>query len=177
MTATSWLVYRLTGSALLLGVVGFAGQFPTFVLGPFAGIMVDRWDRHRLLVLTQTLSMAQSFALAALTLTGQITITHIILLNLVQGVVNAFDMPARQAFVIQLIENKADLGNAIALNSSMVNAAAAGRAVDRRDGHRRHRRRLVLHDRRLQLPGRHCRAAAHADRARPRSRCARKPAR
>ena len=123
MTATSWLVYRLTGSAVLLGVVGFAGQFPTFVLGPFAGIMVDRWDRHRLLVLTQSLSMAQSFALAALTLTGQITITHIVLLNLVQGVVNAFDMPARQAFVIQLIENKADLGNAIALNSSMVNAA------------------------------------------------------
>ena len=124
MTATSWLVYRLTGSAVLLGVVGFAGQFPTFVLGPFAGIMVDRWDRHRLLVLTQTLSMAQSFALAALTLTGQITITHIVLLNLVQGVVNAFDMPARQAFVIQLIENKADLGNAIALQ--FVQAIAAG---------------------------------------------------
>jgi MFS family permease len=123
MTATSWLVYRLTGSALLLGVVGFAGQFPTFVLGPFAGIFVDRWDRHRLLVLTQTLSMAQSFALAALTLTGRISITHIILLNLVQGVVNAFDMPARQAFVVQLIEKKTDLGNAIALNSSMVNAA------------------------------------------------------
>ena len=85
MTATSWLVYRLTGSALLLGVVGFAGQFPTFVLGPFAGIFVDRWDRHRLLVLTQTLSMAQSFALAALTLTGRISITHIVLLNLVRA--------------------------------------------------------------------------------------------
>ena len=123
MTATSWLVYRLTGSALLLGVVGFAGQFPTFVLGPFAGIFVDRWDRHRLLVFTQTLSMMQSFALAALTLTGRISITHVILLNLVQGAVNAFDMPARQSFVVQLIENKADLGNAIALNSSMVNAA------------------------------------------------------
>jgi MFS family permease len=122
-TATSWLVYRLTGSALLLGVVGFAGQFPAFLLGPFSGIFVDRWNRHRLLVVTQTLSMAQSFALAALTLTGRITITQIVLLNVVQGLVNAFDMPGRQAFLVQLIENKADLGNAIALNSSMVNAA------------------------------------------------------
>jgi MFS family permease len=122
-TATSWLVYRLTGSALLLGVVGFAGQFPAFLLGPFAGIVVDRWNRHRLLVVTQTLSMLQSFALAVLTMTGRITITDIILLNVVQGLVNAFDMPGRQAFLVQLIENKTDLGNAIALNSSMVNAA------------------------------------------------------
>src|ERR1700692_3691006 len=96
-TATSWLVYRLTGSALLLGVVGFAGQFPAFLLGPFAGIFVDRWNRHRLLVVTQTLSMLQSFALAALTLSGRITIAQIILLNVVQGLVNAFDMPGRQA--------------------------------------------------------------------------------
>lgn len=122
-TATSWLVYRLTGSAVLLGLVGFAGQFPAFVVGPFAGIFVDRWDRHRLLVVTQTVSMLQSFALAALTLSGRITIPHIIALNIVQGVVNAFDMPGRQSFLVQLIENKADLGNAIALNSSMVNAA------------------------------------------------------
>src|SRR5579872_4553238 len=122
-TATSWLVYRLTGSALLLGVVGFAGQFPAFLLGPFAGIIVDRHDRHRLLVATQTISMLQSFALAALTLSGHITIALIIGLNIVQGIVNAFDMPGRQAFLIQMIENKADLGNAIALNSSMVNAA------------------------------------------------------
>jgi len=122
-TATSWLVYRLTGSAFLLGVVGFAGQFPAFVLGPFAGIFVDRWNRHRLLVATQTLSMLQSFALAALTLSGRITIRQIILLNIVQGLVNAFDMPGRQTLLVQLIENKAELGNAIALNSSMVNAA------------------------------------------------------
>ena len=122
-TATSWLVYRLTGSALLLGVVGFAGQFPAFLLGPFAGIVVDRHDRHRLLVVTQTMSMLQSFALAALTLSGHITIGLIIALNIVQGIVNAFDMPGRQSFLIQMIENKADLGNAIALNSSMVNAA------------------------------------------------------
>ncbi len=122
-TAINWLVYRLTGSALLLGVVGFAGQFPAFLLGPFAGIFVDRWDRHRLLVVTQTISMVQSLALAALTLTGHITIHAIILLSVVQGVTNAFDMPGRQAFLLTMVENKGELANAIALNSSMVNAA------------------------------------------------------
>jgi MFS family permease len=122
-TATSWLVYRLTHSAVLLGLVGFAGQFPAFLLGPFAGILVDRWDRRKLLVGTQTVSMLQSFLLAALTLSGRVTIEAIVLLSIVQGLVNAFDMPGRQSFVIALIENKADLGNAIALNSSMVNVA------------------------------------------------------
>ena len=123
MTATNWLVYRLTGSALLLGVVGFAGQFPAFALGPFAGIFVDRWNRHRLLVVTQTVSMLQSFALAALTLSGRITVGWIIALSIVQGVVNASDMPGRQAFLLTMIDNREDLGNAIALNSSMVNVA------------------------------------------------------
>jgi MFS family permease len=122
-TATNWLVYRLTGSALLLGVVGFAGQFPAFLLGPFAGIFVDRWNRHRLLVVTQTVSMLQSFALAVLTLSGRITVHWIIGLSIVQGLVNAFDMPGRQAFLLEMIENRQDLGNAIALNSSMVNVA------------------------------------------------------
>jgi MFS family permease len=122
-TATSWLVYRLTGSPVLLGVVGFAGQFPAFVLGPVAGIVVDRWDRRRLLVATQVLSMLQSFALAALTLSGRITVEAIVLLSIVQGLVNAFDMPGRQAFMVAMIESKDDLANAIALNSSMVNAA------------------------------------------------------
>ena len=122
-TATNWLVYRLTGSALLLGVVGFAGQFPAFLLGPFAGIFVDRWNRHRLLVATQTVSMLQSFALAALTLSGRITVGWIVLLSVVQGMVNAFDMPGRQAFLLTMIESREDLGNAIALNSSMVNVA------------------------------------------------------
>ncbi|MEO8257445.1 MAG: MFS transporter [Acidobacteriota bacterium] len=122
-TATNWLVYRLTGSAFLLGVVGFAGQFPAFVLGPFAGIVVDRWDRHRLLVVTQTISMVQSFALAALVLSDRITLEWIVALSIVQGLVNAFDMPARQSFLLTMIDNKADLGNAIALNSSMVNLA------------------------------------------------------
>jgi len=123
MTATNWLVYRVTHSAVMLGVVGFAGQFPAFVLGPFAGIVVDRHDRHRLLVVTQTISMLQSFALAALVFSGHVTIAWIVVLSIVQGLVNAFDMSARQAFVLTMVENKADLGNAIALNSSMVNVA------------------------------------------------------
>ena len=123
MTATSWLVYRLTGSAMALGVVGFAGQFPGFVMGPFAGAFLDRWDRHRVLVVTQTLSMVQSFALALLTFTGHITVPAIIALNAVQGIVNAFDMPARQAFLPTMISDREDLANAIAMNSSMFNAA------------------------------------------------------
>lgn len=121
--ATSWLVYRLTGSALLLGMVGFAGQIPTFLLGPFAGAWVDRWNRHRTLVVTQILSMLQSLALAGLALAHVITIQDVILLSIAQGLINAFDMPARQAFVVEMVENREDLGNAIALNSSMVNAA------------------------------------------------------
>jgi MFS family permease len=121
--ATSWLVYRMTGSAWVLGVVGFAGQIPSFVLAPFAGVWVDRWDRRRTLVLTQVLAMLESFALAVLALSGRITVLEIILLNLFQGVVNAFDMPARQAFVVQMVARREDLGSAIALNSSMVNGA------------------------------------------------------
>lgn len=120
--ATSWLVYRLTGSALLLGLTGFAGQIPAFLLGPFAGVLVDRWDRRKLLVITQVLAMVQSFALAALTLSHRITVNEIIGLSVVQGLVNAFDMPGRQAFAVQMIDNKEDLSNAIALNSSMINA-------------------------------------------------------
>ncbi|MGA8491438.1 MAG: MFS transporter [Terriglobales bacterium] len=121
--ATSWLVYRITGSAWLLGIVGFASRIPSFLLGPFAGVWVDRWNRHQTLVVTQILSMLQSFALAGLALARIITIHEIIWLGLAQGLINAFDMPSRQAFVIQMVEDRADLGNAIALNSSMVNMA------------------------------------------------------
>ncbi|HTK49785.1 MAG TPA: MFS transporter [Gemmatimonadaceae bacterium] len=121
--ATSWLVYRLTGSALLLGIVGFCGQIPTLLLAPFAGVLVDRWNRRRILVVTQALSLAQSAALAVLTLAGIITVTDILVLQLAQGVINAFDTPARQAFVIEMVEDRAHLPNAIALNSSMVNAS------------------------------------------------------
>src|SRR4051794_35255435 len=115
--ATSWLVYQLTGSAMLLGVVGFAGQIPSFLLAPFAGVFVDRWNRHRLLVATQILAMVQSFALAVLTFGGWIKVWHIIALSVFQGLINAFDMPARQSFVIQMVEDREDLPNAIALNS------------------------------------------------------------
>jgi MFS family permease len=108
---------------LLLGVVGFAGQFPSFLLAPFAGVLVDRWNRHRLLVATQVLAMLQSLALGILALTGLINIWHVIGLSIFQGVINAFDMPARQAFVVEMVERREDLPNAIALNSSMVNAA------------------------------------------------------
>jgi MFS family permease len=121
--ATSWLVYRLTGSAWMLGVVVFAGQIPAFALAAFAGTLVDRVDKHKLVIATQAAAMVQSFALAWLTLTGRITIPLLILLNAADGVINAFDMPCRQAFVVEMIEDKKDLGNAIALNSSMVNAA------------------------------------------------------
>jgi MFS family permease len=121
--ATSWLVYRLTGSVLLLGVVGFCGQIPTLVLAPFAGVLVDRQDRHRILVVTQALSAAQSAALAALALTGTITVAWVLALQVVQGIINAFDTPARQAFVVQMVEDRAHLPNAIALNSTMVNGS------------------------------------------------------
>lgn len=121
--ATSWLVYRLTGSALYLGTIGFAGQIPSLVLSPFAGVWVDRADRHRVLKMTQALSMLQSFAMAYLALTKTITIPWILALTAFQGLVNAVDIPARQSFVIHLVEDRADLANAIALNSSMFNAA------------------------------------------------------
>ena len=121
--ATAWLVYRLTHSALLLGTVSFAGQIPTFLVAPFAGVWIDRLDRRQVLVWTQTLAMVQSFALAGLTFSGLITIHWILFLSVMQGIVNAFDMPGRQSFMVQMVEDRADLSNAIAINSSMVNVA------------------------------------------------------
>ncbi len=121
--ATSWLVYRLTKSAILLGTVGFAGQIPTFLLAPIAGVIVDRIDRRKVLVWTQTLAMVQSLLLAWLTLSNRVTIGEILALSAFQGVINAFDMPGRQSFMIRMVENRADLSNAIAINSSMVNVA------------------------------------------------------
>jgi MFS family permease len=121
--ATSWLVYRLTGSELLLGIVGFCSQIPMLVLSPFAGVLVDRWDRHRILVITQVLSALQSAALAVLALMNVITVAEVIVLQIVQGVINSFDTPARQAFVVEMVEDRDDLPNAIALNSSMINAS------------------------------------------------------
>jgi len=121
--ATSWLVYRLTGSALLLGTISFAGQIPTFLVAPFAGVWVDRLDRRQVLVWTQTLSMVQSLALAGLTFSHLITIPWILALSVMQGIINAFDMPGRQSFMVQMVEDRRDLSNAIAINSSMVNMA------------------------------------------------------
>jgi MFS family permease len=121
--ATSWLVYRLTGSALLLGLVGFVGQIPTFLMAPFAGVWVDRLDRRNVLLWTQALAAVQSLLLAALTLSKLVTIWEILALGAFQGLINAFDMPGRQAFMVQMVEDRQDLGNAIALNSSMVNMA------------------------------------------------------
>src|SRR5277367_2465408 len=121
--ATSWLIYRLTGSAVLLGVLGFAGQIPSFLLAPLAGVLVDRWDRHRVLVVTQILAMIQSALLAGLALAGVINVWHVLALSVFQGLINAFDVPARQSLVIQMVEDREDLPNAIALNSSMVNGA------------------------------------------------------
>jgi MFS family permease len=121
--ATGWLVYRLTGSALLLGTVSFCGQIPTFLLAPFAGVWVDRLNRRHVLLWTQVLSSVQSLALAALTLSHRISIPWILALSCMQGTINAFDMPGRQAFLVQMVEDRKDLGNAIAINSSMVNMA------------------------------------------------------
>lgn len=121
--ALSWLVYRMTNSAFLLGIVGFASQIPTFLFAPFAGVLADRWNRRSILVITQTFAMLQAFILAALALTGTIEVWHIIALSTFLGLINAFDVPARQAFVVDMIEDREDLGNAIALNSLTFNGA------------------------------------------------------
>lgn len=121
--AMSWLVWRLTGSAALLGLVGFAGQIPTFFLSPFAGVWIDRLNRYRVLIITQTGSMLQAGALAVLTIGGMIEVWHIVTLAFLQGLVKAFDIPARQAFVVEMVDGPEDLPNAIALNSSMFNGA------------------------------------------------------
>jgi MFS family permease len=121
--AMSWLVYRLTGSAFLLGIVGFTSQIPTFLFSPVAGVLADRWNRRRLLIITQTLAMLQAALLAAAVLSGVIQVWQIIVLSMFLGIVNAFDIPIRQSFVVEMVSHRDDLGNAIALNSSMVNAA------------------------------------------------------
>jgi MFS family permease len=121
--ATVWMAYDLSRSPLILGLVGFFGQAPTSIIAPFAGVLIDRWDRHRTIVITQVAALLQSAALAVFALTHTMTVWHLLVLGAVQGVINAFDMPARQSFMGQMIEDRADLPNAIALNSSMVNGA------------------------------------------------------
>jgi MFS family permease len=121
--AMAWLVYRLTGSAFVLGLVGFAGRIPTLLLAPFAGVAADRWDRRPILYVTQTLSMLQALLLAGLVLGGVVQVWHVLVLATILGVFDAFDIPARQSFYVQLIDDPADLGNAIALNSTVFNMA------------------------------------------------------
>ncbi|HTX34889.1 MAG TPA: MFS transporter [Bryobacteraceae bacterium] len=120
--AQAWLVYRITGSAVLLGGVGFASQIPVFLFSPAGGIVADRYPRQRVVIATQAASMLLALALAALTLTNTVRIWHVFVLSALLGVVNAFDIPARQSFIVEMV-GKVDLMNAIALNSSMFNAS------------------------------------------------------
>ena len=120
--AQSWLIYRLTGSAWLLGLVGFASQVPIFLFAPVGGVIADRHSRHHIIILTQTLAMVQAFLLAALTLSNRVTVEAIFALALMLGIVNAFDLPTRQSFMIEMV-GRDDLMNAIALNSSMIQAS------------------------------------------------------
>ncbi len=119
----SWLVYRLTNSPLMLGLVAFSGLICNFLLTPFAGVLVDRLNRHRILLVTQALAMLQALALAAVVLTGTAAVWNLIILSMALGLINAFDMPTRQAFVLEMVTSRDDLGNAIALNSSLFNGA------------------------------------------------------
>ena len=121
--AMSWLVYRMTNSAFMLGVVGFASQIPTFILSPFTGVIADRHNRYKILLFTQAIAMLQAFILAFLTLTGNIAVWHIIVMGVFLGCINSLDIPARQSFILQMIEEREGLGNAIALNSMMFNFA------------------------------------------------------
>jgi len=121
--AMAWLVYRLTDSAFLLGLVGFTGLIPVFLLTPFTGVFVDRWNRHHIIIVTQALATLQAIALTFLVGTHLITIWQIIVLSLLLGIVNAFDVPARQSFVVMMVDRREDLPSAIALNSMMFNAA------------------------------------------------------
>jgi len=121
--AIGWLVFRLTHSSLMLGLVSFVGLIPTFMLTPLGGIIADRWDRHRILLITQVTLMLTSIALAYFALRGTIDVPHVIVLGAIQGLCNAFDIPARQAFVVDLVEERSDLSSAIALNAMIFNSA------------------------------------------------------
>jgi MFS family permease len=121
--AMGWLVYRLTGSAFYLGVVAFFAQVPVIFMSPLAGVLADRWDRMRLMLLAQTLAMVQAFFLALLMFSKAILAWHLLPLAFLLGVANAIDAPARHSMVVQVVERKEDLGNAIALNSAMFNGA------------------------------------------------------
>ncbi|MCK9436202.1 MAG: MFS transporter [Synergistaceae bacterium] len=121
--ALSWLIYSVTNSPFLLGFVMFAGQLPTFLIAPFAGVLADRYDKRKMIIITQAVAMLQAILLAIFVLTNHINVTVLIILNIILGISNAFDIPTRQSFVIQMVDHKEDLPNAIALNSSIVNGS------------------------------------------------------
>ncbi|MCX8014947.1 MAG: MFS transporter, partial [candidate division WOR-3 bacterium] len=121
--ALGWLVFRLTNSPFLLGIVSFSGELPIFLTTTFAGVLIDRWNKQKTLIITQILAMLQALILSVLFFTKTISIWHIIALSIFMGLINAFDMPCRQSLIIDLLEKKEDIGNAIALNSSMFNLA------------------------------------------------------
>jgi len=121
--AVSWLVYTLTHSAFMLGVVTFAGQIPSFILSPYAGVITDKYNKYHILLITQVAAMIQAGILATIVLTGHYNITAILTLSVMLGIINAFDVPSRQSMINNLIEKREDLPNAIALNSTMVNLA------------------------------------------------------
>ena len=121
--AVSWLVYRLTGSALILGLIAFSNQFPAFIVAPFAGALADRWSRYRMVVAAQIAAMAQAIVLAALVLTGTVQVWHLVALSAVAGLITGMELPARQALLVRLVRGTEDLPNAIALNSSLFNSA------------------------------------------------------
>ncbi len=123
MIAVSWLTYRLTNSAFLLGLIAFTNQIPVFLLSPFGGVLADRWNRRNILIITQTLALIQALILAILSLSNVIAVWHIVILSIFIGLVNSLDMPVRQAFVVDMVKDKKDLGNAIALNSFLFNGA------------------------------------------------------
>ncbi|HNQ50664.1 MAG TPA: MFS transporter [Candidatus Omnitrophota bacterium] len=121
--AVGWMVYRMTSSAAMLGIVGFASQLPSLVLAPFAGVFADRWDKYRMIVICQVLAMIQALVIAVLTLSGYIAVWQIAALSLTLGIISAFEIPTRHAFLVQMVDRKEDLGNAIALNSLLFNLA------------------------------------------------------
>jgi len=121
--ALPWLVYNMTGSVFLLGVAGFAGQIPAFFLSPVAGVVTDRWNRYHVLLYSQIISMIHAFLLAWLCLSGNIMVWQIIFLSFLIGCISSFEIPSRHSFVVEMVDKKEDLGNAIALNSLMFNGA------------------------------------------------------
>jgi MFS family permease len=118
--ALGWTIYQLTHSSLLLGLVSFAGQLPLFLLTPFAGVLVDRWNRHRTLIVTQSLSMLQAFALALVVSTHMLRVWNLIALNILAGIILAIDLPTRQSFIVDMVGSGRDLPNAVALNSFVI---------------------------------------------------------